>query len=154
MRLAHLRPVWPLTGQALRLAPACRTSRTAIHLTFNTPYLYLRYTYNTLLPSHRTHTPALPPTFPTPCARAKPSLAYSYTFPIRGDGYPIAGGLFCQLFVSSLEHGKQARRPGFNWIHGLAVCHEKDMVALGAIWEELFQVHFCALQRIFVRCCV
>ena len=81
-------------------------------------------------------------------------LQTELTLIIRGDGYPIAGGSLCQLSVSLLEHGKQARRPGFNWILGLAVCHDKDMVALGAIWEELFQVHFCALQRIFVRCCV
>ena len=72
-------------------------------------------------------------------------LQTELTLIIRGDGYPIAGGSFCQMSVSLLEHGKQARRPGFSWVLGLAVCHDKDMVALEALWDDNFQVRFCTL---------
>ena len=34
---------------------------------------------------------------------------------IRGDGYPIAGGSFCNLCISLGNHGEESRRPAMVW---------------------------------------
>ena len=76
------------------------------------------------------------------------------TFVVRGDGYPCAGGSWSQLSVGLLNHGLKARTPAFLWVIGMAVTGEKDMVALGQIWDQVLQicsVHFGVHKLFMIR---
>ena len=59
---------------------------------------------------------------------------------VRGDGYPIGGEVFSQMCVGLANHGKQARRPAFCWVLGLAACHDNQMATLGELWKTNFEV--------------
>ena len=62
------------------------------------------------------------------------------TFIVRGDVYPCAAGNWTQLSIGLLNHGKRGRTPAYLWVIGMAVCGDKDMVALAAIWAEHLKV--------------
>ena len=62
------------------------------------------------------------------------------TFLVRGDAQPCAGGSWTQLSAGLLNHGARGRSPAYLWVIGMAVCGDKDMVALATIWAENLQV--------------
>ena len=62
------------------------------------------------------------------------------TFIVRRDAYPCAGESWTQLSIGLLNHGKRGRTPAYLWVIGIAVCGDKDMAALAAIWAENLQV--------------
>ena len=64
---------------------------------------------------------------------------------VRGDGYPVAGGTFCNLCISLGNHGEDGRRPAMVWPIGLATCADKDVEDLGVLWAHNIKV--CALRR-------
>ena len=61
------------------------------------------------------------------------------TFLLRGDVYPCAGGSWTQLSIALLNHGARGRSPAYLWVIGMAVCGDKDMVALATICAENLQ---------------
>ena len=62
------------------------------------------------------------------------------TFIVRGDAYPCAGGSWAQLSIGLLNHGARGRTPAYLWVIGMAVCGDKDMVALATIWADNLKV--------------
>ena len=59
---------------------------------------------------------------------------------VRGDAYPCAGGSWTQVSIGLLNHGAQGRTPGYLRVIGMAVCGDKDMAALAAIWGDNLKV--------------
>ena len=59
---------------------------------------------------------------------------------VRGDAYPCAGGIWTQLSIGLLNHGKRGRTPAYLWVIGMAVCGDKNIAALATIWAENLQV--------------
>ena len=57
-----------------------------------------------------------------------------FTFIVRGDAYPCAGGSWTQLSIGLLNHGARGRTPAYLWVIGMAVCGDKHMAALATIW--------------------
>ena len=69
---------------------------------------------------------------------------------VRGDGYPVAGGTWSQLTVGLANHGPSARQPAFCWVIALALWSNKEMVALGELWDIHFKVcHFWCICQWF-----
>ena len=62
------------------------------------------------------------------------------TFIVRGDVYPCAGGSWTQLSIGLRNHGARGRTPAYLWVIGMAVCGDKDMVAIATIWADNLRV--------------
>ena len=62
------------------------------------------------------------------------------TFIVRGDGYPCAGGSWTQLSIGLLNQGARGGTPAYLWVIGMAVCGDKDMVALATILADNLKV--------------
>ena len=71
-------------------------------------------------------------------------------FIVRGDAFPCAGGSLSHLGVALANHGARARQPAYYWVIGMAVCGDKDMAQLGAIWKDNLQVWFARTRSYFV----
>ena len=52
---------------------------------------------------------------------------------------PVGVGPSC-LFIGLLNHGKRGHTPAYLWVIGMAVCGDKDMADLAAVWAENLQV--------------
>ena len=81
-----------------------------------------------------------------PYVQSRPSLVDTIdwtrplTFIVCGDTYPCAGGSWTQLSIGLLNHGARGRTPAYLWVIGMAVCGDKDMVALATIWADNLKV--------------
>ena len=62
------------------------------------------------------------------------------TFIVRGDSYVCAGGSWTHFSIGLLNHGALVRTPAYLWVIGMAVCGDKDMVALATIWADNLKV--------------
>ena len=71
-------------------------------------------------------------------------------FIVRGDAFPCAGGSLSHLGIALANHGARARQPAYYWVIGMAVCGDKDMAQLGAIWKDNLQVWFARTRSYFV----
>ena len=71
-------------------------------------------------------------------------------FVVRGDAFPCAGGSLSHLGIALANHGARARQPAYYWVIGMAVCGDKDMAQLGAIWRDSLQVWFARTRSDFV----
>ena len=54
------------------------------------------------------------------------------------------------LGIALANHGARARQPAYYWLIGMAVCGDKDMAQLGAIWKDNLQVWFAPTHSYFV----
>ena len=63
------------------------------------------------------------------------------TFLLRGDEYSCAAGSWTQLSIGLLNHGARARKTGYLWVIGMAVCGDKKIAALATIWSKNLQVY-------------
>jgi hypothetical protein len=59
---------------------------------------------------------------------------------VRGDAYPVAGTSWSHMTISLGNHGANARKPAFCWPIAIANCPDKDMAALGILWQHQIQV--------------
>ena len=71
-------------------------------------------------------------------------------FIVRGDAFPYAGGSWSHLGIALANHGARARQPAYYWVIGMAVCGDKDMAQLGAIWKDNLQGWFARTRSYFV----
>ena len=71
-------------------------------------------------------------------------------FIVRGDAFPCAGGTLSHLGIALANHCARARQPAYYWVIGMAVCGDKDMAQLGAIWKDNLQVLFARTHSYFV----
>ena len=68
--------------------------------------------------------------------------SHSLMFIVRGDAFFCAGGSWSHLGIALASHSACARQPAYYWVIGMAVCADKDMAQLGAIWNDNLHVWF------------
>ena len=76
-------------------------------------------------------------------------LSHPRVFIVRGDVFPCAGGSLSHLAIALANHGTRARQPAYYGVIGMAVCGDKDMAQLGAIWKDNLQVWFARTRSYF-----
>ena len=57
-------------------------------------------------------------------------------FIVRRDAFPFAYGSWSHLGIAFANHGACASQPPYYWVIGMAVCGDKDMAQVGAIWRD------------------
>ena len=61
-------------------------------------------------------------------------------FIVRGDAFPCAWGDRSHLGIGLANPGARARQPAYYWVIGMAVCGDKHMAQLRAIWHDNLHV--------------
>ena len=72
---------------------------------------------------------------------------------VRGDVFPCASRSLSHLSIALGHHGTCARQPAYYWVIGMAMCGDKDMAQLGAIWGGNPQVWLPPTLSCFVSLC-
>ena len=65
---------------------------------------------------------------------------FPLTFIVRGDAYPVAGGIWTQLTISLANFERLARSPAGLWVLSMANCDDKAMDTLGTLWKSNWEV--------------
>ena len=76
--------------------------------------------------------------------------SHTLLFIVRGDVFPCAEASLSHLGIALANHGARARQPACYRVIGMAVCGDKDMAQLGAIWKDNPQVWFARTRSYFV----
>ena len=69
---------------------------------------------------------------------------------VRSDPFPCARGSWSHLGIALANQGAGARQPAYYWVIGMALCGDKDVAQLGAIWSDDLQVWFARTHSYFV----
>ena len=65
---------------------------------------------------------------------------FPWTFIVRGDAYPVAGGNWTQLTIPLANFDRLARSPAGLWVLSMANCDDKAMNTLGTLWKSNWEV--------------
>ena len=58
---------------------------------------------------------------------------------VRGNVFSYARGSWSHPGLALANHGACARQLAYYWVIAMAVCGDKDMAQLGAIWQDNLQ---------------
>ena len=66
--------------------------------------------------------------------------SFPWTFIVRGDDYPVAGGNWTQLTISLANLDRLARSPAGLWVWSMAHCDDNAMDTLWTLWKSNWEV--------------
>ena len=66
--------------------------------------------------------------------------SFPWTFIVRGDAYPVAGGNWTQLTISLANFHCLAHSPARLWVLSMANCDDKAMETLETLWKSNWEV--------------
>ena len=71
-------------------------------------------------------------------------------FIVQGDAFHCTWGIWSHLGITLANHGARTCQPAYYLVTVMAVCGDKDMTKLGAIWRDNLQVWLPRTHSYFV----